>query len=326
MDNKSYLVQLGPIRIGVVIVAYASGSNLLDCLSGVLADGNVTSVVIVDNSSDAQSKLVVERLASNDSRLHYLDPRVNLGFAKGCNAGVAQLQDCTHLFFVNPDVQLRRPLLPLIVHLEASPQVIVAGRLVSQGHPLSINSRPLVSIRRELVKALVGTRAYFGVSSPKRGWQCSTPHVVGQVDGALLGMSSGTYATLGGFDPQFELYFEDVDICARAKPLGGCLFVPVVWGEHAGGASSSTVSEMAYCVGAISRARYFRKHFGRSSFVTFLILSVALIEFSTRSLTRQSEGAAARVKSIRLQLREATTPGSVVLLQAQRRASGGVCE
>lgn len=303
-------------RIGVVVVAYASGDGLSDCISSLLADSSVTAVVVVDNSSDVESRLLLERATAEDTRLCYVDPHANLGFAKGCNAGVMELEDCTHVFFVNPDVKVAQPLSPLIECLEASTQAIVAGRLVSPRHPLSINARPLVSLRLELAKALFGTRAYRGEFAKVEGSPSGAPFVVGQVDGALLGMSIDTYSMLRGFDPQFELYFEDVDICARARPLGGCLFVPAVWGVHVGGASSSTVSETAYCVGAISRVRYIRKHFGQTPRTTITILSIAFIEFLARTLTGQAEGRRARARSLRLQIREVRGPGSVVLLRA----------
>lgn len=304
----------GRFQIGVVIVAYASGELLLDCITSVLADALVTGVVVVDNSSELKSKIVVEWLSMNDSRVRYIDPHANLGFASGCNLGTASLKEWTHVFFVNPDVKLTGPLWMLADHLEASSQRIVGGRLISSGHSSRINSRPLVTIPREIEKALVGSRAYKLDWPIVSGRRTDHPFVVGQVDGALLGMSFETHSGLNGFDEQFELYYEDVDICARAESLGGCLFVPTICGQHVGGASSSTVPEVTYCVGAISRARYIRSHFGKSPATTLVILFIALLEFGARTLTSQSEGILTRMKSVRMQVREAMRPGSVSLL------------
>jgi N-acetylglucosaminyl-diphospho-decaprenol L-rhamnosyltransferase len=301
-------------QIGVVIVAYASGVLLRECIAGVLMDAMVTTVVVVDNSSDMQSKDVVTDLAVMDARLRYIDPHVNLGFAAGCNAGVSELREWTHVFFVNPDVTLSRPLSSLLEYLDASDQVIVAGRLCSPRNASGINARPIVSLRRELKKAFLGGRVYKQSWGVRLAMEIDKPYVVGQVDGALLGMSAETYSLLSGFDQQFELYYDDVDICARAKAFGGCLFVPEAWGTHVGGASSSKVSGLAYCLRTISRARYFRKHFGRSKATNLMILVVAVAEFITRTLTCQSEGSRARVCSVKLQLREVIWPGSVVLL------------
>ncbi|TFB60252.1 glycosyltransferase family 2 protein [Cryobacterium sp. Hz7] len=314
-DEPSRVENTRHIQIGVVIVAFSSSQMLLDCVSGVLLDPTVESVVVVDNSSDAESKVLVQRMTEQDSRLLYVDPGANLGFARACNEGVTLLKPSTHVFFVNPDVALSRPLSSLVEHLEASNQAIVAGRLISPGHLASVNARPIVSMWLEAKKAFIGTRAYRQALPGGAGTDADHPLLVGQVDGALLGMSVETYTLLDGFDPQFELYFEDVDICARAAALGGCLFVPMQWGVHVGGASSSTVSEMAYCVGAISRVRYIRKRFGRSVVTSTFVLFVALVEFVTRTVTRQAEGTSARAKSVRLQTMEILRPGTVVLLK-----------
>ena len=304
-----------PLRIGVVIVAHDSGALLLDCVKGVLRDASVSSVVVVDNSSDPQSMRVVSNLSLIDARLEYFDAKSNLGFAAACNRGVSLLGSWTHVFFVNPDVRLVEPLSVLVDHLDAGPQAIVAGRLSSPGHTRSLNARPIVSVGREVRRAFAGRRAYRQPYPSIESETGNSPFAVGQVDGALLGMSASTFSQLRGFDEQFELYFEDVDICERARPLGGCLFVPKDWGVHIGGASSSKVPELSYCLLAISRARYLRKHFGQTKPMSLLILSIALIELATRTLTRQGEGVRVRLKAVGLQMREIRTPGSVLLLK-----------
>lgn len=130
------------VRIGVVIVAFNSDNLLNGCISGALLDPQVSDVVVVDNSSSANSRRVVLERAKDDSRLRYLDPGKNLGFAKGCNEGASAIQGATHYFFVNPDVQLSRPLAALVTHLESTRSAIVTGRLRSPAHPLSVNVRP----------------------------------------------------------------------------------------------------------------------------------------------------------------------------------------
>ncbi len=45
------------------------------------------------------------------------------------------------------------------------------------------------------------------------------------IAGMFMFMRSDTYRLLGGFDEKFHLYFEDVDICARARVLG---LIPLV--------------------------------------------------------------------------------------------------
>lgn len=164
------------------------------------------------------------------------------------------------------------------------------------------------------MKAMVGSRAYMSKSlSPSQ-----TPEGarldVGQVDGALLGISVDHFNALRGFDEQFELYYEDVDICLRAAAIGGCVYVSEEWGIHVGGASSASVSALAYSVARVSRVRFLRKHYGVSRAVRMATIAVALLELAARTATGQPEGLRVRSDSVRSQLAELTRPGSVQVL------------
>ena len=58
---------------------------------------------------------------------------------------------------------------------------------------------------------------------------------------------------MSGFDERFELYFEDVDLCDRARAAGRVLLDTRAYGTHAHGASSRTVARPSYCVFRVSR-------------------------------------------------------------------------
>ena len=299
----------GP-RILVVVVAYRSSAILGRCLAALALDEAVTEVIVVDNSSESEAARAVTELGSQDTRFTYLDPGANLGFAGGCNRGAAAAAPgWTHIVFVNPDVRLTAGLAPLTERLDSG-AAVVAGLLVSPGHPDSVNARPLVTLRREFAKAVVGTRAYRIAAPPSDG----EPIQVEQVDGALLAMAARTFRALDGFDERFELYYEDVDICARAAAHGGILLVPSPWGVHEGGASFATASANAYRLGRVSRVRYLRKHNGSSIAVGLAVGGIAVTEWVTRSLSRQGEGMRTRTAALRLQFRELVRPGSVRLL------------
>jgi N-acetylglucosaminyl-diphospho-decaprenol L-rhamnosyltransferase len=305
----------GIANIGVVIVAYNSAELIGDCILGALLDPQVSEVLVVDNSSDAASKRIVAELAETDGRVGYIDPGENIGFARGCNVGAKALAGVTHYFFVNPDVRLTRSLSPLATHMEQAGSAIVTARLESPDHPLSLNVRPIVTWRRELAKAVIGSRAYLDRHLKVDSWPAAGHSAsVGQVDGALLGIRADTFDAMNGFDERFELYYEDVDICARARSEGGCLFVSELWGTHVGGASSGSVSTTAYQVGRVSRVRYLLKHYGESFPVKVAVATIAIVEFFSRSLTKQAEGLSVRGETVFMQFSELKDPGSVRLL------------
>lgn len=288
--------------VGVVVVAYRSAPTVAACVRSCLADPHVAELVVVDNSADPVTEEAVRQVS--DPRVRYR-PSHNLGFAAGCNTGVAELSgDVTWVAFVNPDVELERRLSALVGRPEVATACVVGAHVESPRSPGVPSARRAVTVRRELAKAVVGSRAYamepLGDNAVR----------VDQVSGALLLIRRTDLERLGGFDERFELYYEDVDLCVRAAALGGCVFVPTRWGRHVGGASAATTGERAYVAGRVSRMRYLRKHWPGA--VTEASLgAMAGVEAVTRSLARGAEGRRGRVQGLRAQWREWRAPGSV---------------
>ena len=299
--------------VGVVIVAFNSSESIAECVTSCLADPAVATAVVVDNANEASCRSIVETIAAHDPRVRYLASD-NVGFSRGCNLGVERIGSCDTFAFINPDVKVTRSLGELAARLDESRYAIVSGRLVVPERPGDVNARHLVSIGRELLAALIGGDRAYGVTSvsaiPTHGQEVE----VGQVAGAMLLISRSHFERLQGFDEQFELYYDDVDLSARAIDLGGSLFINEEWGIHHGGKSAATVSGLAYCVGTISRARYLRKRYGEGILTSIGVLAVACAELVLRSLTHRREGQTARNQAFRLQLRELKHAGSVQVL------------
>ena len=70
---------------------------------------------------------------------------------------------------------------------------------------------------------------------------------------------------LGGFDEQFQYYYEDVDLCHRIWDAGcSILFTPDVTITHLGGQSTSQRFPIPFELDKHrNRYRYFYKYFGR---------------------------------------------------------------
>jgi GT2 family glycosyltransferase len=270
-------------------------------------------VVVVDNASDQVCRGIVEAIGSQDSRVVYLATD-NLGFSRGCNFGVERLGYCETIAFINPDVEVTRSLGELASRLQESKCAIVSGRLLDPEYPSRVNARPLVSIGREFLGALVGRDRAYAVRSISSVPSYEQEVEVGQVAGAMLLISARDFAILRGFDEQFELYYDDVDLSARALKLGGSLLINEEWGIHHGGASAASVPGLAYCVVTVSRVRYLRKRYGERVLTSVGVAAIACVEFMSRMVSRRSEGQAARLQAFRLQMRELRNPGSVRVL------------
>lgn len=295
-----------PGSVGVVVVAYLSAATIEACVGSCLGDPAVAALVVVDNSSDPATEELVHHWS--DARVTYR-PAENLGFAAGCNTGAAAVPAGVEwLAFVNPDVELERRLGELVGLPEVAGACVVGAQVESPRSPGVPSARRGVSTTRELTKAAVGSRAYALEPLGERAVR------VDQVSGALLLIRRTDFVRLGGFDERFELYYEDVDLCARAAALGGCVFVPRRWGRHVGGVSAAAASGAAYVAGRVSRMRYLRKY--RPGLATELaLMAMAGVEAVSRTVARGSEGPNARAAALRAQWREQRRPGAVRALR-----------
>jgi GT2 family glycosyltransferase len=304
-------------ELAVVVVAYRSADTLQACLAGILADP-VATVVVVDNSGDpATARLcAAPELAS---RVSYVDPGANLGYARAANLGLSRRGDAHTVAVVNPDVRLTRTLTDLLRAARPGPREVVAGRLTSPAHPDAVNARPATTPGRELAKAIRGSRAYRlpGLATPD-----GDVRPVDQLDGALLVLGAAHWAELGGFDERFELYYEDVDLCARAE--GSCRLVNTVWGEHIGGHSFRRSAGAAYAALRISRVRYARKWWHPRRLAVAAVLAITLAEYAARSLTLCPEGQSVRNRTLGMTLAELHRPGSQWVLRTPEHDEGAV--
>jgi GT2 family glycosyltransferase len=98
-------------------------------------------------------------------------------------------------------------------------------------------------------------------------------------------MSRDTFNRLGGWDEDYWLYYEDVDLCRRLRTLGGevtMLCAPTVIHRH-GGTTRQDRKRVAFFKSyvLISQHIYFRKHYPGlrgSLLLAFLVANNLLLE------------------------------------------------
>lgn len=303
-------------EILAAVVAYNSTSLIERCVDSLMRDPAV-SVVVVDNSRDSATRSLCNSLAiSSGGRVEYIDPGANIGYARACNLALSGCSEYSHVAVVNPDVRLDWTLSQIIRSVDFRAVSVVSGRLGDSVEGWALNARPMASLPRELLKGLIGSRAYHLSKGRRRDSLVSSRELipVGQLDGALLVMESATWRALEGFDERFELYYEDVDLCRRAEMLNEVALLNQTVGEHVGGASFSTSGGRAFMALRVSRLRYLRK-WGRPWVGACAGVLIASVEAIARTLARTPEGLATRWRAWALTVREAWSPGSVSVLR-----------
>jgi GT2 family glycosyltransferase len=193
--------------LSVIIVCYKGWEKLNKCLEALAAfdpeSFNMEVIVIDNNSGDGK----INDLEEKFSRFRFIKAKINGGYAYGCNLGAASASGDVYMI-LNPDT---------IVKEEA------VGKLLrySIAHPeyYIISCRQIGGNGKERKSA----GKFPGIS--KRKFKKRNPEASFSfpdwVSGSLMMIRKETFLSLHGFDESFWMYYEDVDICLRARNEGG---------------------------------------------------------------------------------------------------------
>jgi N-acetylglucosaminyl-diphospho-decaprenol L-rhamnosyltransferase len=222
-------------EVRIVVVTFSPGASLAAFL-GSLADATTASyeVVLSDNGSTDGS---VE--AAETDGVTLLRTGGNVGYGRAVNLGAAA-GEAGWLLIANPDVVLHPGSLDELIRAgERWPEAGAFGPAIRTPEGgLYPSARNLPSLGRGIGHALLGwwwpsnpwTKGYRNESGdPVEG-------VVGWLSGSCLLVRTSAFDAVGGFDPTYFMYFEDLDLCRRLGLSGtACVYVPSAVVEHSGG-------------------------------------------------------------------------------------------
>jgi N-acetylglucosaminyl-diphospho-decaprenol L-rhamnosyltransferase len=199
-----------------VIVLHDSAPDLARLLDSL--DDNLPErpqLVVVDSGSrDAGADLARERGAE------VVELPGNPGFGAASNEGVARASTDV-VALLNPDVELLDAGLLELVGLARERDALLVPRLLNADGSAQRSAHPLPGRARALLPALVHPPL---LPAPLRlqaePWRADAPRAVGWAIAAALVAPTATLRALGPFDPDAFLFYEDLDLCLRARAAG----------------------------------------------------------------------------------------------------------
>jgi len=227
------------VKFSAVMVDYRSWPYTLRCIDSLYRTGYEDfEVVVVDNDQGMPPKMPHPvRLIRNSE---------NVGFARACNQGLlASGGDC--VVFINPDTLVEDDFfVSLERFFDENPRAGVAGpRIVEADGKLQLSARKEVSFASGLLGRTSLLTRLFPKSSLVRHHfpaveKLTGPTRVDWVSGACMTVRRRTLKQIGPMDERFFMYFEDADLCRRAREAGWLVYyLPQVEILHHSGASSA---------------------------------------------------------------------------------------
>ena len=201
---------------------------LLDSV-GLLPEPRPRVIVVDSGSSDGGPALAEERGAE----VFALDG--NRGFGTGCNAGIERVTEPVTAL-VNPDVELLDDGLARLAEAARAGGALLAPRLLNADGSVQDSAHPLPGRLETLLPALLPRRLLPARYEP---WRSERPREVGWAVAACIVARTDELRALGPFDPGTFLFYEDMELCLRARRAGiPTVLRPDVAVRHIGGAST----------------------------------------------------------------------------------------
>lgn len=273
-----------------MIVSYQTRELTLEAVDSVLSSEGVDArVFVVDNaSSDGSADAVRARFPS----AVVLEAGTNVGFGRANNLAFAEAE-APWVLLLNSDARFADPggLAALVDALAGDPGAGVVGpRLESPQGVLEYSVRAFPSVSAELAGGTGAHRLLSGAWRSRRlGREFRDHAVAGDADwltGACLLVRREVIEQVGGFDPAYFLYGEELEWCWRIREAGWRIsFRPEVRVIHRRGASSGAgggPSQRAMRLALAGEAYAVRRHRGVAYLTAFW--GARLIGFAAEAL------------------------------------------
>lgn len=266
-----------PTQLSILIVNWRSKDYLRRCLGTVrqtCADLAPQIVVVDGGSFDGCG----EMLAKEFPEVVFVQSPENIGFGRSNNLGFEKVTG-ELLLLLNPDTELQpgsiQTLITAISSLSAPgilcPRLLNTDGTLQKSCVMALPTPLNQALRSEFLMRLFPKSSLWGAAE---AFSATSPVAVEAVSGACMLLYSKTFRQLGGFDPRFFMYGEDMDLCARVRKLGLKIYhIPGSTVIHHGGASSGTQpSQFSTITMRSANERYIRLNVGKAPAFAYRLL------------------------------------------------------
>lgn len=264
-------------KLSVIMVPYKCRNIFKEALEAVInskASFNFEIIIIDNDSKDGTVEMVREfqaRPGWSDRIVLY--ENTNEGFPKANNRGI-QMKRGEYVLLLNPDTKVSEDTLQVMMDfVKARPDVGIATcKLVKADGSLDLACRRKFPTPLRAFFRLSGLSFVFPKSKLFASYNMTYKSVSEETEvdacvGAFMFITPDCLAKIQGFDEQFFMYGEDLDLCMRAKETGFKVwYYPKTTTIHYKGQSSKKVSRRGLYEFHHNNWLLFKKHYSRKYF------------------------------------------------------------
>ncbi|MFA6183900.1 MAG: glycosyltransferase family 2 protein [Parcubacteria group bacterium] len=221
------------MKVSFVIVNYKSKKYLEKCILSIAKKAIELDFEIIVVNNDKEKLESFGKIEKYLNKINIIEINENVGFSRANNIGAKKSRGDI-LCFLNPDANfISDTIVDLIKEFDANNEIGVIGPKVLKEGKIQPWS---VGVDMDIFEIL---RSKFGFSKSKRLWNSNKKTEVDWVSGVSLFVKKELFLLEGGFDENFFLYYEDVDLCKRIRKMNKkVIYFPFFEVAHLEGGSS----------------------------------------------------------------------------------------
>jgi GT2 family glycosyltransferase len=209
------------MKLSIIVVNYNSRQYLRKCLDSVRSSifFEPFEIIVVNSDEKSLEQDDLGAVGNEACRIKTIEVNKNFGFGKSCNIGVRESRGQL-LMFLNPDTTIEESTLnTLALALDSEEDVAIVSPMIlwPDGRPQAWQFGKEKSPARIIFEKM-GIRescVQKELGLIEADW----------VSGTALITKREAYAKAEGFDENYFMYFEDVDLCRRIRQFGHKILV-----------------------------------------------------------------------------------------------------
>lgn len=204
--------------LSIIVINYKTFDITSGCLKSLIAlfgneIGKNIELIAVDNGSGAEEVKKLQKLRDQIG-FKLLTSETNFGFASGCNIG-AEISEGSLLLFVNSDTKDHKGILEMPDLFEKDPKIgVVGGKMLRPNGEAENSAGRFYNLFNLFLVLFFGERIGYSRFAPKKLRR------VDWVSGGFMMIRKSLFDKVSGFDEDYFMYLEDMDICQRLRKAG----------------------------------------------------------------------------------------------------------
>lgn len=277
------------IDLSFIIINYNLAKEIEDCLESLLLivdslkDFKCEIIIVDNNSPDKKLSEIEKKFERDNINFFYLDE--NVGFGKGCNFGFSKAYG-EYICFLNPDTIIKEDIfLPIIDLFKSDKSIGIIGPKQQTRAPFfDFSAGFYPNILFELFN-LFGVGVFFEgfivfiLTKIKNNKILRVDWILG----ASIFIRAELFDSINGFDKDYFMFYEEVDLCKRVSNKGYKIIYYPKYSIHHIGSVSGKKDYRLYTIRTYSSKNiYISKHY--KSLYKILMKSMLFVQLFSQMI------------------------------------------